>query len=460
MPRCLTNSARPSARGASLALTLALAVACQEYNLQAEGNPEGLGADEDDTNANAGPQPEITVDPLTVDFGYLPKDCEADPQTVTVTNDGDALLEVTSIVLESADDVFSLAAAPQTLEPAESFIFEVGFLPDTWEEFTGVVQVTSNDADEALVAVDALGVGAEDATLEEVFEQTLPSAVDVLWVVDNSGSMSQEVERLQDSFDVFIQSFLKMGLDYQIGVVTTDMDSPTQSGKLVGSTPIIDMGMADPVGTFLANTNLGSGGSADERGLDASYAALTEPLISGANAGLVRPDANLAVIILSDEDDSSDITEANYSKWMEATKGFADKASLSAVVGAPATSIFDPGGCTNMTNNTSATAGTTYVNVAATTGGIWGDICDLDFNLVVQYLAYAAAGLKTDFVLSETPSNIGRIRVEVDGVTVDYHGVYGWTWEAADNAVQFHGDSVPGPGATVEISYPVKTECE
>lgn len=51
--------------------------------------------------------------------------------------------------------------------------------------------------------------------------------VDILFVVDNSGSMSEEQRRMADSFPNFVQGLDIAGLDYRIGVVTTDVESTT-----------------------------------------------------------------------------------------------------------------------------------------------------------------------------------------------------------------------------------------
>jgi len=101
-----------------------------------------------------------------------------------------------------------------------------------------------------LVVVAAIGCGDSGTTQRDAgicttfpCEETVsrypllgPIAVDMLWVIDNSGSMAEEVARLQDSFDVFMNEFVTLGLDYQIGVTTTDMVATDQSGRLPGPT--------------------------------------------------------------------------------------------------------------------------------------------------------------------------------------------------------------------------------
>ncbi len=47
--------------------------------------------------------------------------------------------------------------------------------------------------------------------------------IDMLWVIDNSGSMCQEQEVLAKNFELFIEEIDKTNLDFHIGVTTTDM---------------------------------------------------------------------------------------------------------------------------------------------------------------------------------------------------------------------------------------------
>ncbi len=50
--------------------------------------------------------------------------------------------------------------------------------------------------------------------------------VDILFVIDNSGSMAEEQARLARNFPAFIDSLDEMGADYRIGITTTDVAHP------------------------------------------------------------------------------------------------------------------------------------------------------------------------------------------------------------------------------------------
>ena len=138
-----------------------------------------------------------------------------------------------------------------------------------------------------------------------------PRPVDILFVVDNSGSMTQEQEKLANSFDKFITELMQNQIhDYQIGVITTDMGNCTQGcGRLRGTPKILTnkMNAQQLISAFAKNVNVSSQSSRFERGLDAVRAALSRPLIDdpNANKGFLRPGVPLVVIFVTDENDCS-----------------------------------------------------------------------------------------------------------------------------------------------------------
>lgn len=157
----------------------------------------------------------------------------------------------------------------------------------------------------------------------DVFTQELRRKVDILLVVDNSCSMIDEQQKLAANFDQFIEQFLEADVDYQIGVVTTDMEDASQAGRLHGLTPIISSQMVldEARQTFENNVKVCATGSGFEMGLAAAAAALTEPLVSTENAGFMRDDAALSVVVVSDEEDDSPLTVGEYLTVLKGVKG-------------------------------------------------------------------------------------------------------------------------------------------
>ncbi|MFZ9520226.1 MAG: hypothetical protein ACO3A4_07100 [Silvanigrellaceae bacterium] len=171
--------------------------------------------------------------------------------------------------------------------------------------------------------------------------QVQPRAkVDILWVVDSSGSMAWAQNQLKDKFQSFAQKLKSTRVDFQVGVTSVDVcqvDSTTGyavadalcpdvtyvpdgikvGGKIVGplrgslqpdpttkKTVLTDT--ADFVESFQRTALLGTKGSAFEHGLWAAKLAVDKAIKGvGENSGFVRSDASLAVVVLSDEEDDS-----------------------------------------------------------------------------------------------------------------------------------------------------------
>ena len=305
------------------------------------------------------------------------------------------------------------------------------------------------------------GSGGLSATNEDLFFQAQPDGVDILWVLDNSCSMGSHLTALETEFDSFISSFTTLGLDYQMAVTTTDMETantPGAMGTLLGPVPVISPATAAAAGTTVASAfdlavEPNATGSADEQALAAAYAALS-PGGAAAVAGLIRPDANLAIIVVGDEDDNSSFTSSAFISWFEALKGDPAKTTVSGIL-QQSTSLFD-------TNCGGIGSAPKLIEVVDGTGGIRIGICDVDFQQILRWLSYSAAGLLSEFHLSDEPLNgaVG-MSVYVNGSPISRDPFHsdGWAYINGHNSVVFYGNSMPGPGAEVRIEYPVAGEC-
>ncbi|MEK6773935.1 MAG: vWA domain-containing protein [Bdellovibrionota bacterium] len=155
--------------------------------------------------------------------------------------------------------------------------------------------------------------------------------VDILFVIDNSGSMGVHQENLADNIDLFLAAFVdRVQVDYHIGVLTTDMDSNSAEnthccGNLVGRTKFTDR--STPDGRFVLYRNLlvGVKGSGTEKVFDPIKAALSEPRLSNQNQGFLRPDAHLAVIIITDAEDHSEENSQNLYDFLVRLKKLPEK---------------------------------------------------------------------------------------------------------------------------------------
>lgn len=154
------------------------------------------------------------------------------------------------------------------------------------------------------------------------------SQLDVLFVVDNSGSMTEHQKNLSANIDRLLGGLTKF--DVQAAVVTTDMSGGAvrQGGRFVGG--IVSSRTPDFLAHLKTNIMVGIDGSAIEQLFAPVIAALTPPLSSGENAGFLRPHSQLSVIFVSDAEDQSQMSPEDFIKSLEAIRP-ANKISMAAL---------------------------------------------------------------------------------------------------------------------------------
>jgi hypothetical protein len=283
-------------------------------------------------------------------------------------------------------------------------------------------------------------------------QRPLATEVDVLWVIDNSASMEDDQQNLAAAFPAFMNFFIDIGLDYHIGVLSTDMYADDGQGKLQEAEGYkwIDPTFPDPIPFFQFMATLGTDGSGDEMARAPVYNAIATQGQTW-NAGFFRETSILSTIVISDEDDSSDMVGvgiADFVSWYRTIKPDPELAIYSTIVG-PA-----PDGCAT------AAPGIQHVDATAQIGGLSWSICDNRWDELLEALAIQSAGLKREFYLTETPIP-DSIQVEVDegGAFVSFVLDRDFTYDAGRNSVTFL-DYVPEPLAEIRITYAVEGSVE
>lgn len=161
---------------------------------------------------------------------------------------------------------------------------------------------------------DAGPLGPEVTSRVQRFDYQVVQAarIDLLFVIDNSPAMAPHRERLRANFAPFMQvlATLQGGLpSLHLGVVTTD--GRLRTSARVDGAFISDLRYESPLrvrnytgelaDVFAELADVGSDGDVYTRPLDAIRLALDHP----ANAGFLRADSYLAVVVISATDDCS-----------------------------------------------------------------------------------------------------------------------------------------------------------
>lgn len=334
------------------------------------------------------------------------------------------------------------------------------------------------------LAVTALSLAACDKTdrsfsilsTGETFQQTVtyvPRKIDILWVVDNSGSMQSSQSALTANFSSFINKFKDKSYDFHMAVQSSDawlgkfnnQNDRRRFKDGVGSNHsgvfVMDKNTPNINNVFVTNATLGINGSGDER----AFSSFLDTLDYSVNSDFRRNDAYLAIIIVSDEDDFSATTStylennynhpsiipvANYVTFLNSITLGPQDYSVNTI------QILDQT-CLDTLNAQSPgrRIGTRYIQLANLTGGVKASLCS-NFGDTLELISDRIAQQVSVFKLTREPIP-ETIRVTVNGQQVASHPVNGWTYDPAAMTISFATAAAPSEGDSVSITFDPKT---
>lgn len=432
----------------------------------------------------------LAVEPPTLAFGNVGLQCQPPKLSVAVRNECRVPVDIhRSFVGPGATASFSLdpgEGGAQTLGPGQETLLDVTYAPKVAGDDSAPLFIdTSLAAQPFLVGLE--GKALTRPIQSDTFVQPLMAKVDVLWIVDNSGSMSDKQADLAANANRFIQAAKASASDFHIAITTTGVVS--NPGGIPGCPGGADGGEAgrfypvdnsNPRILTRATPNLDQVFAADvqvgichfiEEGLTAMELALSTPLVDHAdapntpppndgNAGFLRPDAVLYVINVQDEEDvvpdasnqegksANPVPVPHYASFLRGLKpGRPDLLAYTAVVGLP-------GSCGGHIDG----VGRRFIEFAQEVGGDVVDICASDWGATLDNIAQKAFSPRTAFPLSRPPD--GRdLSLTVDGVDfppTNPDGSVNWTFDPLAGlygTVVFTPGVAPGPNTTTVITY-------
>lgn len=314
---------------------------------------------------------------------------------------------------------------------------------------------------------------ADDYKQQAVF---IPKKIDVLWVVDNSGSMETSQNNLASNFQKFINRFQQSSYDFRMAVTTTEAwekqfdPSSTKAlikdGAVLQTSPriethsgvfVMDPSTQNLESVFSTNIKQGTLGNGDERALE----SFKQTLLESGNVAFRRDDAFLAVIIVSDEEDFSGSSETAFEDssknfTVESYADFLDSFTKSSLYGknysVSTISVPDAACKTQLsTDGFLRKISTRLPQLADLTGGVKGSLCS-NFGDTLQLISDSIIQLSAVFKLSREPDP-STILVTVDGQKIANDATNGWTYNASDLTITFHGTAVPGADANIQIDF-------
>jgi hypothetical protein len=331
--------------------------------------------------------------------------------------------------------------------------------------------------------------------------------IDILFVIDNSGSMQTSQANLAANFASFINQFQTLGIDYHMAVTTSDayLADPSFNNSHSNYTPGIARFADGYSGTyglghsgvplmtplnnsatvFQKNISEGASGNGDERVFSSFVQALSDTALwadgvtTNVNSGFRRSDAFLSIILLSDEDDFSGtasncdhlqsscrtvspfIGDHNFNaaapylqpvsyfvSWLDTYAGGHNNYSVSSIYADSASCI--------TTLNAGAPSSSRVIAqrmpaLSAATNGIAASLCS-NFGTTLAGITQSVLELADVFQLSIVPL-VSTIVVTVNGVTVPQDASNGWSYDSVANTVSFHGNAIPAAGADIQINF-------
>lgn len=305
--------------------------------------------------------------------------------------------------------------------------------------------------------------------------------IDILWVIDNSGSMETSQNIVAANISSFINKFEQTNFDFRIAMTTTaayqssslfsgnsswsrfvdgtDATSHTGVRIITRDTPNIEQ-------VFATNFKQGIAGSADER----SFQSLEEALKNQDNRAMdfPRQGAFLAVIILTDEEDFSWNGTANiqllndgtpnsisdprlnpvsqYVNMLDTLTGVVDGKRNYSVNGI---AIFDDACRAQVsTSFTGRRVANRVGQLVDATGGVKASLCD-DFDDILANISDSILELTTKFYLNRT-ADPTTLQIYVNDVLVPSSG---WTYDESDLSVIFHSPYIPPKDASIRVRF-------
>lgn len=272
--------------------------------------------------------------------------------------------------------------------------------------------------------------------------------VDFYWVLDQSGSMYDDFERVRSVANTFYARLNNTALDYRLGVANM---SENFNGRLR-----YPPAWHTELPTFLGQiethvvqcSGCGSNSAWAEWGLQSARQGIEFMRSAQApQATQIRPDAQLVTIFMSDEEDQgfqeNAITTATGQVLLN------DYLTFFAANTAVFSIVSQGGNCGDDAQG--------YIRMALGTGGTVANLCSADIGETIEEIIYSATGLASTHVLQDVPVS-SSLRVFKNGEWVPRSRENGFDYFANTNAIAFYGRFRPlavggGPQDHLSVTY-------
>ena len=398
-----------------------------------------------------------------IDFGMVPVSCSGKKKLIQLYHSGakgcPEHIQIKDIRCgehscgpvhpTSSLQISNLPLLPAVLSKERPFTFTINYHPKKTGSFQQELKVIHTLKSQPPLPILIRGNSHLRAEHTDNFTELALPKTDILLVIDNSNAMLDKQANLVKNLNDLIQWLIRLNVNYQIGIITTDTSGKHYpAGCLQGHPKIITPETPHIVNTFLRNARVGTLGHAFPRGLEAAYQALTSRLNEPkCNRGFLRKGANLNITFISGKEDQSLRTIGFYTHFFRNLKGFRnlDLLRASSIVGPP------PSGCRNPGTG-QADASSRYWQIAKNLRGVRESICRTNWAATLSNIGSIPWGYRTQYFLSYQ-ADPKTIQVKVNGKLIKRDPQDGWQYESTNNSVNFSKSQDPPPQAKITVTY-------
>lgn len=257
--------------------------------------------------------------------------------------------------------------------------------------------------------------------------------LDVLFVVDDSGSMDTHQNRLAQNLFLLTQGiFANQLLDLHIGVVATTGKTRNGSGRLLGSPRFVTKSTPLRETRLSENIRLGTGGDWTETVFAPVRNFFLPDNLKDFNKGFYRPDAYFALVFITDAVDQSQISAVElYEELLRIKNDDADK-----LIGY---GVFVPSGVRNCRRDDSSKEPHKIERfmdlVSQGQGNNTFSLCAKDYGEKLANLGDDLAKRIGMFVpLKQVPAE-GTIEVKYGTMVIPEDAQFGWSYDSSRNGI-------------------------
>ena len=256
--------------------------------------------------------------------------------------------------------------------------------------------------------------------------------VDIVWAVDQSGSMDDEIENVQRNINRFAEAIAATDIDYHVIMVAAC--SGDRDDHELRVPPPLGTGSCTGTDRFRQiNQHVDSHDALDR---------IQEHIVE--IEAFMRPGSLRSFVVVTD--DEANMSAESFHGWLLGRGGY-DDYIFHGMVG------IDDDVCDDI-----ADEGYDYVDLASWTGGIAEHICARDWGVAFDAMADRIVERDTVFPLSEAPvvSSIRVFYVFAPGDEAEQARGVAWEYNGDSNSITLFEGSIPPDGTAVQIRYLVE----